>query len=170
MGEREKKTKRRGIPAFLRSKGRLWLLAGGVILGVLLLLMGGGVSTEGKQTDAVQQEKTETAQDLANYQKALESELEGLCEAVAGVGQADVMVTLGSSCRVIYTTEADGEVVVVGSGNSQKPLSRTLQPPTVVGVGVVCKGGQNAAVQHTLTELISTTLGIPSNRVYITGK
>lgn len=172
MGNENQKKRSQGLIDFLRARGKLWLLVGGVIVGVLLLLVGGGIGTEDSNASTSESETVtqEDAEDLAAYQKRLESELEALCESVAGVGQADVMVTLGSGCRVVYVTDGDGEVTTTGTGSAQRALYRTLQPPTVVGVGVVCKGGDNAHVQRALTDLISTTLGITTNRVFVTGK
>ncbi|MBQ8357816.1 MAG: hypothetical protein IJX39_08445 [Clostridia bacterium] len=170
MRENEKK-RGLGLFDFVKTKGKLWLLVGGVIVGVFLLLVGSGIGEqESTSTDTNEGATYEDAADLAAYEKALEAELEALCESVAGVGNADVMVTLGSGCRVVYVTDENGEVETTGTGSAQKPVYRTLQPPTVVGVGVVCKNGDNAHIQKTLTDLISTTLGITSNRVCITGK
>jgi hypothetical protein len=145
---------------------------GGVVAGVFLLLVGSGIGTEGKVAESIQSDAVmqEDGTDLAAYQKKLEEELAAMCEAVAGVGNADVMVTLGSGCRVVYVTDENGKVATTGTGSAQRAVYRTLQPPTVVGVGVVCKGGDNPHVQRALTELVSTTLGITANRVFVAGK
>lgn len=172
MGSETQKKHAQGLFDFLRAKGKLWLLVGGVIAGVFLLLVGGGIGTESKSTSEGEGEFTiqENAEDLAAYQKRLEGELEAVCESVAGVGKVDVMVTLGSGCRVIYVTDENGEVATTGTGSAQRAVYRTLQPPTVVGVGIVCKGGDNPHVQRVLTDLVSTTLGITTNRVFVAGK
>ncbi len=164
------KKRGRGLLDYVRAKGKLWLLVGGVVAGVFLLLMGNGFGERTATTATAEKSTYENAADLAAYEKALEDELEALCESVAGVSQADVMVTLGSGCRVIYATDEKGEVETTGSGSAQQPVYRTVQPPTVEGVGVVCKGGDNPHLQRILTDLISTTLSITSNRVCITGK
>lgn len=169
MGEHERK-KPVGVVGYLKSKGRLWLLVGGVVAGVLLLLLGGMGASEGATKTAEKEETAQAAAELAAYEAALETELEALCESVSGVSHVEVMVSLGSGHRVIYVTDDKGQVATTGNGSSESPIYRTLQPPTVEGVGIVCRGGQNPAVQQILTELISTTLNIPSNRVYITGK
>jgi hypothetical protein len=137
-----------------------------------LLLVGNGIGTEAKPSGAAESETVvqEDGEDLAAYQKALEEELAALCEAVAGVGKVDVMVTLGSGCRVVYVTDGSGKIATTGTGSAQRAVYRTLQPPTVVGVGVVCKGGDNPHVQRALTDLVSTTLGITTNRVFVAGK
>ena len=172
MGSEIQKKRSQGVIDFLRARGKLWLLVGGVIAGVFLLLVGSGIGTENKSTSTNESEAVmhEDAEDLVAYQKRLETELEVLCESVTGVGKVDVMVTLGSGCRVVYVTDENGEVATTGTGNAQRALYRTLQPPTVVGVGVVCKGGDKAHVQRAVTDLISTTLGITTNRVFVTGK
>ena len=171
MGNENQKKRSQGLLDYLRAKSKLWLLFGGVILGVFLLLIGSGAQESGQEASAVDQEAIyEDAADLVAYQKSLESELEAMCESVAGVSQVDVMVTLGSGCRIVYVTDEDGEVVTTGTGSARKPVYRTLQPPTVTGVGIVCKGGGNAHVQRALIDLISTTLGITTNRVFVTGK
>ena len=168
--ETEKKKRRgRGLFDYVRTKGKLWLLVGCVVAGVFLLLMGNGLGEKREET-ASEESPYETAADLAAYQKALESELEALCESVAGVSQADVMVTLGSGRRVVYATDHTGAVETTGTGSAKEPIYRTVQPPTVEGVGVVCKGGDNPHLQKALTDLISTTLGITTNRVCIAGK
>ena len=159
-----------GLLDYLKGRGKLWLLVGGVVAGVLLLLLGSGFGESKGAASAEEPAVIEDTAALEAYRTKLEGELESLCESVAGVGQAQVMVTLGSGHRVVYVTDEKGQVATTGNGSNESAIYRTLQPPTVEGVGIVCRGGKSAAVQHTLTELISTTLGIPSNRVYITGK
>ena len=117
--DRDTKSKRaRGLFDFLRARGKLWLLVGGVIVGVFLLLLGSGIGTQSKETGTLTDETAvyENAADLAAYQKELEKELAALCQSVAGVGQADVMVTLGSGRRVVYVTDENGEVATTGTG------------------------------------------------------
>lgn len=170
MGNGKHEKRARGLFDYVRAKGRLWLLVGGVILGVLLLLVGSGSrergSTEAEAADPLE----ESVASLEIYRQHLEDELKTLCASVAGVSQVEVMVTLGSGHRVVYVTDGKGEVETVGTGSAQKPVYRTVQPPLVEGVGIVCRGGDNPHVQRALTDLLSTTLGIATNRVFITGK
>ena len=158
----------RGLMAFIKERGRMWLLLGCGLLGVLLLLFGGGGAKEA-EADASDVIELRVAE-LAAYEEKLEGEIKELCEAVAGVRDADVMISFSGSYSISYVEERDGTPVTVGTGSSEEALFRYLSPPTVRGVGIVCRGGQRADVQQQLTELISTALGIPSSYVYITGK
>ena len=156
-------------------RGRLaaWLAVGkrrGLILGlcfglgVLFLLFGGGGEAEGT---AQSEGEGMSFAELCAYQAELEREVEALCESVAGVSQAQVMVTLGAGARICYATDERGDVVTVGSGSAARALYRTVEPPTVQGVGVVCHGGEDPAVVQRLVELLSTTLGISAARVSV---
>ena len=162
------KKKSSGALDFLKSRGRAWILVGGVVLGALLLMFGSGWGEEnvGAESESVMQRNEE----LEEYRTALEKRLEKICDAVDGVGSVEVMVTLECGYRTVYTADGGGDPVTVGTGSNQQALYRTTQPPTVAGVAVVCNGGNNAHVQRVLTDLISTALGISSNRVCVAGK
>ena len=163
----QKKRPPSGLLGFLGAHGRLWLLLGGLVCGIFLILLGSSMEqSEGGTQGAY----TEDLALLQEYEKALEKEIAAICDEVAGVGQSEVMVRLQGGTRVIYATDEKGKPVTVGSGSSEQALPSTLLSPEIAGVAVVCRGGNSPTVQHTLTELISTALGIPSNRVIVAGK
>ena len=166
MGEKSKKSN--GFFAFVRERGRLWLLVGGALLGVLLLLFGG--MGEGAREVAEIDTVSLRLAELEAYEARLEGELKELCEAVSGVGDCEILLTLAHGYTVRYTENGEGDPVTVGAGSSEAALPGTLLPPAVSGVAIVCRGGERAATVETLTELVSTALGIPANRVYVTGK
>ena len=113
-------------------------------LGILLLLSGGGLFGSGK--------KTSETTDPAAYRTSLERELSTLCAEVKGVGRVTVMITLAEGERTTYS----------GSKVS------SVTPPAVLGAAVVCDGGGDPAVQADLTRLVSSLLGIGTNRVTVT--
>ena len=158
----------KGFFSFLKAKGRLPLVIGGLILGVLLLVIGGlgEGKSESVEADTVALRVTE----LAEYEKKIEEELEDLCESVKGVSDVEVLVTFDTGYTVRYTEDGNKNPASVGSGSSEEALFDTILPPEIAGVGIVCRGGGNATVQQALIELVSTALGIPTNRVFVTGK
>ncbi len=157
-----------GLLVYLKEHGRLFLLCGGLLLGIALIALGGSLMGDDPQATSTTGDMG--LAELQSYEIALEKELAALCEAVAGVGQAEVMVHLERGTHTLFATDGDGKTVTVGTGSAQNALQSALLSPKVAGVGVVCRGGNDPAVQQRLTELISTTLDIPSNRVFITGK
>lgn len=165
----QEKIKIRGILDYLKEKKKLPLILGGVLLGVFLLILG-SAGTASTPSATVKDEATLRAEELSAFEARIEKEIEVLCESVGGVSDAAVMVSFSRGYRLEYTVDAEGDPLTVGSGSSEGAVFSTLSPPAIAGVGIVCRGGGNAEVQRVLVELVSTTLGIPANRVYIAGK
>ena len=109
------------------------------------------------------------AAELAAYEEMLEKEIATLCDAVSGVSHVRVFVSFESGYVMKYTTDGEGVPITVGSGSKEQALYETVLPPRVSGVGITCAGGDRASVRQEITELVSTALGISSNRVYIAG-
>lgn len=146
----------------LRGKWGLLLLA---LAGVVLLLLSSGQGAgKAGQTEAT---GIGTAAEAEAYRAALSEELTALCSRVKGAGQVSLVITLSGGEEAVYAVDHSGEgrTDYVLSGGEGLLLS--YKNPTVVGVGVVCEGGQDAAVCRELTALLSATLGIGSNRIYI---
>lgn len=131
-----------------------------IAAGVLLLLFGG----TGSSTPA---EKTTLAEETEAYRKALEGELTALCEKVSGAGKVTLLLTLDGSEEAVYAKdERNGATDYVVSSGEGLLLYR--RHPAVLGVAVVCTGGDRADVRAELTSLLSAALGIGANRIYIT--
>ncbi len=165
--EQKKKTPA-GLLGFLGSRGRVWLLLGGLICGIFLILLGSSMQqTEGGSAASPHVEDLSA---LQSYEQRLEKEIAALCDEVAGVGQTEVMLHLKGGTRVLYATDEKGKPVLVGSGSDEQALPSTVLTPEIAGVAIVCRGGNSPATQQTLISLISTAFGIPTNRVSVTGK
>ena len=148
----------RGIISRLKNGGRLWVIVMCGLLGVALLLYGGGERKE----DAKEEEDR-----LATYARSVEKKITEMCSRVEGVREVSVAVSLESGYEYVYATEGD-KTLTVGSGSSEASVKVTEKPPRIGGVGIVCVGGGNSAVQKRLIELISAAYGISSNKIYIT--
>ena len=162
------KKRARGLLGFLAGRGKLFAIILVGALGILLLVL--GATDTGKAGGTADDALGTRVDELNAYQATLEKEIEVLCEAVVGVSDCTVMVTLSRGYAVSYGKDGGGDPATVGSGNSEEALFDSLSPPAVAGVGIVCRGGRDAQVQALLTELVSTALGISSARVYVTGK
>ena len=148
--------------------GKLCLLLLCAVIGIVLILIGSGTSAAAPQDEP----PPYTAEDdeVVIYQKYLENRIRTLCESVNGVSRVTVAVTLSGGFESLYATELhDGneEYGLLGSGANAKALYLGRIAPTVVGIGIVCKG----VSEHTRCELISlvsATLHVASNRIYVT--
>ena len=168
--QKRPKKKSLGPFDFLKRRGKAWLLVVGVILGAALLIFGAGYGESDTEAESTLPLAVGDAEELEDYKDALEKRIGKLCDAVSGVSSVEVLVTLESGYRTVYATDKNGEPAKVGSGSGQQALDRALEPPAVSGVAVVCRGGDQPAVQRKLTDLLSTALGISSNRVCVAGK
>ena len=145
-----------------------WLILIVAAVGVVLLLWGG-------QDTAQKEEKSEeiyspAEDELVLYQVYLEERVKALCESVDGVFDVTVIITLAGGFEQNYATElinGDEEYVIIGSGSSAQGLLLSRDAPQIAGIGIVCRGGSNAAVKQELTALISASFHISSNRIYI---
>ena len=164
----ENKKKPQGLLGFLGARGRMWILLGGLLAGILLITAGTFFETDTATKDAATYEMELDA--LLEYEAALEKEVGKLCEQVKGVGQVDVLLHLKGGTRVQYATDERGSPASVGSGSAEKALGETVILPEIAGVAIVCRGGEDPRLQQILTDLIATALGIPTNRVAVTGK
>ena len=158
--------KKSPLTGLINGRGKVFLLVGAALLGILCLLFG----TQSKESDTPARQELMSAAELEEYKTALEGEIEALCESVAGVSSVEVMVTLECGTRVQYATDRNGDPATTGNGSSEQALYTTVRPPVVAGVAVVCRGGDHSGVQATLVELLSTALGISAGRVFVTGK
>ena len=161
------KRKAEGLLAFLGARGRLWVLLGGLLAGILLILLGSGLGEAEEVADTLYREDLEA---LLSYKAQAEKEIASLCAEISGVSHPEVMLQLAGGTRVIYATDASGKPVSVGSGSSEEPLYVSIRMPEIAGIAVVCRGGNDPAVQKRVIDVLSTALGLPANRVAVTGK
>ncbi|PWM41006.1 MAG: stage III sporulation protein AG [Clostridiales bacterium] len=168
------------------KKVRLIVAVG--ILGMVLILLSQFLDSPKEKKVA----SDETAVGSEEYTSQMEQKLGTLISGVEGVGKAKVMITLESSAQMIYATEektqndqmqdVSGEgkqktqqsdnrqtsyiLVDKGSGSKQ-PLVTTRLEPTVKGVVVVCPGADSQVVRARVVDVVTTALGIGSNKVCV---
>lgn len=166
----------------LKKAGLPALLCG--ILGVVLILWGSRIfpgsktthsSTEVPSTDDIPGKAYEVSVDT--YREALEARMAAICTQVEGAGDVRVIVSLQGGFEYVYAYDEKVSAagtsrvyVTVGSGSSQTLVFLTEKAPAIVGIGVVCSGGNSLAVRKEITSLLSAAFGIGSNKIYVTGK
>ena len=164
MNENEK------TPIQKNTRKKLFLILMGAGAGILLLLIGSGwFSSSPKTTSAVSSISAE--EELSLYRTSLETRIETLGSSVAGVSNVRVAVSLAGGFETIYATEVkNGSEVyaTIGSGSNAEAIVISRNPPEIVGIGVVCRGGGNTAVRAELTALLASAFHVPTNRIYIT--
>ena len=112
-----------------------------------------------------------------SYRISLETQLHDLLEAMEGVGEVKVLVTLTGGEEYRYAKAGENSVsdsqtrnsmtyVTVGSG--REALLESVANPAITGVVVACTGGSSPVVQETVYRAVSVVCGLPAGQVYVT--
>ncbi len=125
------------------------------------------------------EESGETAAETADPVAQIEARLEQLLSRIDGAGEVRVMVTLSDTGRKEYlredsgteswedgalrTRQTSGEYIT--SGGSAVLVAE--HPPEVAGVAVICGGGDRAAVQSEIYEVLYALYGLSTARISI---
>ncbi|MGN0984400.1 MAG: stage III sporulation protein AG [Gemmiger sp.] len=114
---------------------------------------------------------------VEDYASLLETRLEQLISEVEGAGQTQVMVTTATGEETIYAVDQsvgmDGNRqqthVLLGSGGAEG-LVETVCQPQILGVAVVCEGGDSAVVQLRVTEIVQALTDVGANHITVAKK
>ena len=140
---------------FKNMKGKWSLLL--LSIGLSLLLFG---SLGGKEEAAGEAAETEA------YRARLTAEVTALLSEVRGVGEVSVLLTLEAGESRVYAESASGGTLTAGG----EGILVESRPPRVLGVAVVCAGGNDPAVREEITALLSASLGLGTHKVKISAK
>lgn len=153
-----------------RQKMILIILGGAV--GVFLLLFGGrlgGGENEGES------EVSEDGYSMAReYADMIEGRVEEICSGVDGASDVRVFVSLAGGYRTVYAYDSQAsstghknQLVMSGSGADKKAVVTAYEYPRISGVGIVCRGADNANVRAQIIALVSASLDVPTNKIYV---
>ena len=137
-----------GLMTYLSKCKKRPLIVILALLGLACLLLG-GLGVGGARGESGREEDADGV-----YLSRLTRELTELLSQVEGVGSPEVLVTLARGERVSYSS---GKV-------------SASEPPLVLGVAVVCRGGGRAEVRAEVTSLLSALLGIGTHRIHVSEK
>ena len=161
----------------MKKSGKLAIAVMGIALGVILLIFGSRVG-EGEEKPSPNMSPSGTVTRTTDeYRADLEARMEDICAQVAGVGAVEVLVTLEGGFEYVYAYDIKSTVggestsyITIGSGDNESLVYITERAPAIMGIGVVCSGGMEAAVRREVTALLSAAFGVGSNKIYVTGR
>ena len=154
-------------PLWDDEKRRVQLLAAVGMAGLLLLAVSEWLPAE----TAAAPSAAET-QDI-DYAAQLEQQMAELLATVEGAGSVRVMVTVSHREKTVYAADtesrADGSAAstpVLVNGNTAG-LIETVYAPEVLGVAVVCTGGDDPAVQASITALVQALTDVGTHHITV---
>ena len=148
------------------------------ILGIILIFVSEVYdSNENNKNDNIQSNEQSVISDK-EYIANLETKLTDIISSVDNAGEVKVMVTLSCLEEKVYAVNEDikndekssvysKSYLIVDNKSSKEGVVLKVLEPKIQGVAVVCTGGDNLKVVSDITNLITSALGIGSNRVSV---
>ena len=159
-----------------KNNTKILLPAIAAIIGIGLLLIGNLVGKGNEKNDADTSLKDPTAMDADAFVESVEKKITEICRSVEGVGNVHAAVTVGGGYRAVYASDSQSsgtsyrnEMVLTGSGSSEKAILVGYQNPEIVGIGIVCTGGNDPAVRQEIISLVCAAFNVSTNKIYVTG-
>lgn len=151
-------------------------------LGIILLAISNFSSNDSINTneDKVKNEANDIFT-VEQIESNLEERLSETISKLSGVRDVTVMVSISSAGEYVYakndksesdsdSSSLDSEIVIYDSGENDSGLIVTIKSPDVLGVAVVCEGGEKAVIKSEIIQLVTSLFGIGSDRVYVGAK
>lgn len=145
------------------------------VLGVALLIFGSQSGEKEKQTDTAPS-FPEAELSASAFAAETEKKIVSLCSQVSGAGSVRVAVSLNGGYRAVYASDVQGsegsyrsETVLLGSGSSEEGILLGYEAPQIVGIGIVCTGGDDPSVRQSITMLVSAAFHVSTNKIYVVG-
>ena len=112
------------------------------------------------------------------YVSMLERKTENLIESINGAGECSVMLTLKNTRESVYAKNSeerrnDGsysnsfEYVLYKGQDGETPVLVKQYFPQVMGVAVVCSGGDNVTVRENIISCLSSVFDIPTSKISV---
>lgn len=152
------------------------------LLGAIMLIFLGNDSGEKTPDAPAQENKDCTVSSTADIEKLLEEKLVNIISQVKGAGKVSAVVSVGSSGEYVYaentkkendndSSSQDSEIVIYESQNgADAGLIISVKSPDIIGVAIVCEGGESSVVKAEIKNLVTSLFGIGSDRVYVGSK
>ena len=154
------------ISTFFRKNRWMIILS---ILSLVLLLVFLDKNETGKK-------KPIESTNFQSYSEVLRKELETTLTKMSGVGKCTVFLTFSDEGETVYACDedvstSDGKIdsdrkyVLISSRSEGLVLK--VYSPSVLGVAVICEGGDSTRVKNDVTEILSRTLGLTADRIAV---
>jgi len=144
----------------------------------LILIMLSSLFPEEKECEKVADISSESIS-AEEYCKETEEKLSKFLSSIEGAGEVKVYLTVSSNEKYVYAkegkrsksergTEEEQKYVIVSNGSTKNPLVETVEAPEITGAVVACRGCGSPLVQERIYKAVSTALGLPTGRIYVT--
>jgi stage III sporulation protein AG len=156
------------------EKSKLILILVCVAVGIVMIALGSISANETE--DSYEVFSSFENKDPSEYASFVEAKVKEICSGVSGVGDVFVVVTLEGGYRTVYALNSQStqsgyksEIVLTGSGSSEKALVVGYEYPKISGIGIVAEGGNSSVVKQKIITLVSAAFDISTNKIEVVG-
>lgn len=140
-------------------------------VGIILILLSDMIPASSSKND------TKNV-DYQTYIQQLEKETKNIISSIDGVGECKVMLTLCETDENVYGKNTDestnngsistkNEYIFYEENNEDKPVLIKQYFPKVMGVVIVCQGGDRNDVKEQIINAVSSLFDISSNKISV---
>ena len=157
----------------LKKGGYGWIIIC-VLIGIVLMVYG-NINGE-KEQKAIQTVSQFGSEDPSAYASFVEEKVREICMGIEGVGNVKVVVTLNGGYKTVYALNSQSsssgyknEIVLTGSGSSEKALVVGYEYPEIAGIGIVAESGDSPVIKQRIISLVSSAFNIGTNKIEVVG-
>ncbi len=152
---------------FLKNK-KIMMITAGVAVGLCLILAGSLQNSNDKISD-IEQKELYSSEELTVYTEKLEKRVEDIIENIAGVKDADVLITFESSKENVYASNGENSdfVIIQNSDGSESGIKLMEINAKVRGIAVVCDYSGNEKLRAEIIEMLTSLFNVGSNRISV---
>lgn len=162
---------------FEKNKLKIIVIVG--IAGILLIFLSDLFSTSPKKN--IKPTK-ELSVDTSTYKAEMEKELTKILTEIRGVGKVKVMLTIEGSTEYVFAEEVNSKkedssdkhsedyqnkYVIIEKNGEKEALVKKILKPKIVGVLIVCEGGNSPIVCEKVYKAVSAVLGLSYNNICV---
>ena len=152
------------------------------LLGAVMLIFTDNGTGNDTLNDDIETTSVNVISSAADVEEILETKLISIISQVKGAGKTSAVVTVSSAGEYVYaenikkesdgnSTSHDSEIVIYESQKGvDSGLILSIKGPDIIGVAIVCEGGESSVVKAEITKLVTSLFGIGSDRVYVGSK
>ena len=111
-------------------------------------------------------------------EEAISEKVTQLIESIDGAGDTRVMITYECGNEIVYAADSDEssddnsddisrEYIIIEENNNEAGLIIKTVYPKVMGVAIICQGGDNPAVKQQICSVISALFNLSTNKISI---
>lgn len=147
--------------------------------GLLLIMISSFLPESDEEQTVSSSESEQTVFSSESYCSETERRLEEFLKNIEGVGEVQVYITVSSEEEYVYATEGRSSIsenkkeeeksyVMIGGGSDKTALVETVKSPEISGAVIACSGCDSPVIQEKIYKAVSTALGIPTGKIYVT--